>query len=467
MYSTPGSHAFYDDFNSASTDAVHPAVNSFGNPCSPFALLEYAYYPGSVASHAPDNSLQEPEFCTKTPKGIYQLIDIFDSSIGLWEQRDNPLLFSQEGNTNNQRFACTDGDCEHTAGSPWSGGYGLNPVNFVENTFGVFTCDCPDESFPDCTVIDFEDCLYDFNPYLCDDYDIVMPESFSYEGNTVTNPYDDDGDLVVNLNFSSLGVHANPSSPINWTFPPSLDVECIGCVTPNNVPSNNIIAVIKKTTLSDVTSNPGAYGVSITTNFIECGEVEINTTLSEIISGFVESTPNCDKIVFEIAGNHHLAGNEYEWSFPLYDNLATVINDGRKVEFNTQSVRQQTFTTTNPNEELSYSLTVSNPNFPSDVNVTGKEKIPECDFGGGSLLRIFPNPTSQNDVYLSFERIDLNNEDITIHVFDHQLRMVTSKQCTGMEPSLDVSDLGNGLYFICVMTNDGKMLNEKFCIDRR
>lgn len=217
----------------------------------------------------------------------------------------------------------------------------------------------------------------------------------------------------------------------------------------------------EKTTASEIEDNLEDYSISVSANFLECGLISDSLSLSAALNGFVETTPNCDKIIFEIADDHHIDGNEYDWSFPLYDNLATFINDGRKVEFNTQSVKQQTSTTTNPRKELAYSLTVSNPIFPSDVNVTGKEKIPECDIVFGPQLRIFPNPTSQNDVYLDFERIDLNNEDITINVFDHQLRMVTSKQCTGMEPSLDISSLGNGLYFICVTTKDGKMMNEK------
>ena len=104
---------------------------------------------------------------------FYDLIDMFDEDNGLWEQRTNTDLFTDD-DILNQRLKCDDGDGCGDAGilwviatedkapwAPWTGNMGVNPLENIHDEFDNSFCNHP-----------VTDCLYEYNRYLCDFYDI-------------------------------------------------------------------------------------------------------------------------------------------------------------------------------------------------------------------------------------------------------------------------------------------------------
>jgi hypothetical protein len=169
-------------------------------------------------------------------------------------------------------------------------------------------------------------------------------------------------------------------------------------------------------------------------------------------------------MVFEVKQEWHIDGNVYSWDFPLYDALATVSSGGRRVEFSTESVIQQTSETTNPERKLDYSLTITNPSSEFEADVSGEREIPDCYYGGLGLM-VYPNPATDN-IYLEVEGVNPSEEALDIHIFDHQFNRVGRELYFLKGQTIDVSGLGNGLYFLCAVTKEGKMLTKKFCVGR-
>jgi len=212
-------------------------------------------------------------------------------------------------------------------------------------------------------------------------------------------------------------------------------------------------------------NDPEQFVVTATTgDLIECGEIADTFSLEVQLKSLVSTdTANCEKMVFEVKEAWHIDGNVYDWDFPLYDALATVSNGGRRVEFNTESVIQQTSPTTNPEKKLEYSLTISNPSYTSEIEVNGEREIPDCNYGGLGLM-VYPNPAT-NDIFLELEGIH-QDETLDIQIFDHQFNRVGRESYFLKGQTIDVSDLDNGLYFLCAVTKEGKMLTSKFCVGR-
>jgi len=403
---------------------------------------------------------------------FYDLIDMFDVDNGLWERRTNADLFTDDNDILNQRLKCDDGDGCGDAGilwviatadmapwAPWTGNMGVNPLEFIHDEF--------DNSFCNYTVTD---CLYEYNPYLCEFYDIVMPGQFQYNGVWEDNPHQDNQDLVVAFRFSALDVPANTDVTWCWELPAGFNntVTCVGCTqTPVNncvTQGSSIVLKIANASIEDLTVNPEDFKVTATADFIECGTVEKEFTLQVQLKNIINTdTVNCEKMVFEVKEAWHIDGNVYDWDFPLYDALASVSNGGRRVEFSTESVIQQTSETTNPEKKLEYSLTVTNPSYTSEIEVNGEREIPDCNYGGLGLM-VYPNPAT-NDIFLELEGIH-QDETLDIQIFDHQFNRVGRESYFLKGQTIDVSDLDNGLYFLCAVTKEGKMLTSKFCVGR-
>jgi hypothetical protein len=212
-------------------------------------------------------------------------------------------------------------------------------------------------------------------------------------------------------------------------------------------------------------NDPEQFIVTATTDdLVECGEISKEFSLEVQLKSLVSTdTADCEKMVFEVKEAWHIDGNVYDWDFPLYDALATVSNGGRRVQFNTASVIQQTSPTTNPERKLEYSLTVTNPSYTSEIEVNGEREIPLCNYGGLGLM-VYPNPATDG-IFLEFEGAQ-QDESLDIQIFDHQFNRVGRELHFLKGQNIDVSKLGNGLYFLCTVTKEGKMLTRKFCVGR-
>lgn len=372
------------------------------------------------------------------------------------------------------------GGCNGTGGfvddaspfAPWTGSWGLNPLEeILVNGFNHFNCDCTN-ALDGCEGGTVTECLYEYNPYLCEFYDIVMPRQFKYNNVWEDNPHPDGQDLVVAFQFNALDVvPANADVTWCWELPAGFNnpVTCIGCSqTPVNncvtTEGNRIVLRIANASIEDLMVNPEEFKVTATADFVECGTIQKEFSMLVQLKNIINTdTVDCEKMVFEIKDTWHTDGNVYNWSFPSYDALASITNGGRRVEFNTQEVIQQSSPTTNPDMKLQYNLTVSNPAYTSDIQLSGERQIPDCTYGGLGLT-IYPTPAI-NDIQLAVDGIQAD-EPLDIRIFDHQFNRVKGEKFFLQGQSIDVSSLDNGLYFLCAITKDGKMLTRKFCIGR-
>ena len=474
VWSASGSHHYYLRPVNAEWDADHSTWNE---QCVVHGSKLISYTP--PADDSDITTTLTPFSAIPYPKAYYNLIDIFDVDEGLWAQRSTTTLFNQSEPLAAQHFLCDSGEgClnepdigpDGTPWAPWSGSWGLNPLEeILANGFNEFNCECSN-SLDGCEGGTITECIYEFNPYLCEFYDIVMPGQFQYNGIWEYNPHQDNNDLVVAFRFSALDVPANAEVTWCWELPAGFNntVTCVGCTqTPVNncvKQGNSIVLKIANASIEDLTINPEDFKVTATADFIECGTVEREFTMQVQLKHIINTdTANCEKMVFEVKEAWHIDGNVYDWDFPLYDALATISNGGRRVEFNTESVIQQTSETTNPERKLEYNLTVTNPSYTSEIEVNGEREIPVCNYGGLGLM-VYPNPAT-NDIYLEFEGAQ-PDESLDIQIFDHQFNRVGRESYFLKGQNIDVSGLGNGLYFLCAVTNEGKMLTTKFCVGR-
>ena len=477
IHASAGSHHYYLSSNAAQFDEKHTVWN---DQCVAHGSEMIRYTPPK--DDADVTSTLTPWTTAPFPRAYYGLIDIFDTDQGLWEQRTNPTLFNQDEPLSGQHFLCDDGEgCQDggfiddlspdgTPWAPWTGAWGLNPLEEIYKKFNDFNCDCPN-SLDGCQGLTITGCTYEYNPYLCEFYDIETPSHFDYDGSWVSNPHevDVDGDmnldLVVVFTFSAFDGFTGTPNNVTWDLtgvPAGTNYSCDGC---NDDPANRITVTLFNTTKNDVISNADKYTISATADFIECGDAITKTVnYEDAISSFIDPNGDCEKLVLEVNDNFHVEGNQYTWSFPLYDVLASITNDGRRVEFDTKTVLQQTSEVTNPDSVLSYNLKVTNSAFDVDsVEIDSSMRIPNCDYGSLGLL-IYPNPAT-NDIYLEFENIQIN-ESLDIQIFDHQFNRVGKKLHFFKGQNISVSGLENGLYFLCAITPSGQMITKKFCIGR-
>ncbi len=494
IYSSAGSHHFHTTEQRGFEDATNNNPLTLHCRPIPVSKINYlpAYHTSNISGYVPIEHDQNNDLCllhcTKvytvgqinncsSHDEYYGLIDVMHGGgggEGLWAERNNNELFSDPP-TSGQHFLADDGGGTNGQGiiedafaaAPWKGSMGASPLTVAAEQLSPFNCDCNNNS--NCQDYEITGCTYLYNPYICESYGIETPDYFDYQNAWVENPHwvdnplNANGDLIAVFTFSAFGGYTGTPESIIWDYdvPPGKTVNCLLGCSPSG---NRLMLEFVNTSEEEIVSNPDGYSISVSAEFLECGKIEITKSLSEVIDGFIITDGNCTKMIYQVPDDHHIDGSQYEWDFPGYNNLKATSMDGRRVEFNTQSVRQQTSPTTNPQDEMNYTLTVSNASFPIDVEVTGKQEIPDCNFNGGLGLRIYPNP-AQGNINLSFVNL-APHEEVVIHVFNHQFNKVASHTYTLGQPSIDVSKLENGLYFLCATTKDGKMLTEKFCIDR-
>lgn len=131
VHNSIGSHAIY--YNAA--DAFN---DSPFNPCEPVPNFTVIYFPSSAA---PLPSLDCGNQSCSQP---YTLIDMFDFANGVWEQRDNPLLWDGD------KLRCDNGgSCR--AGMPWLGG-GARPACEMLNSLGTLCNNITGDNSPVNTV---------------------------------------------------------------------------------------------------------------------------------------------------------------------------------------------------------------------------------------------------------------------------------------------------------------------------
>lgn len=244
VWSASGSHHYYFYPTYAEWDEHHDPLNE---QCVVHGSTRIIYQPP-----ADDSDITTTLLEIDNQKEYYGLIDIFDEDEGLWAQRTTSTLFEQGVPFRDQHFLCDDGEgClgegnwldigpDGTPWAPWSGSWGLNPLEeILANGFNEFDCECSN-SLDGCEGGIITECLYEYNPYLCEFYDIVMPGQFQYNGVWENNPHQDNQDLVVAFRFSALDVPANTDVTWCWELPAGFNntVTCVGCT---QTPVNNCV----------------------------------------------------------------------------------------------------------------------------------------------------------------------------------------------------------------------------------
>lgn len=353
---------------------------------------------------------------------------------------------------------CNDFNCDKAASVPWNGEFGVNPAKWINENVSSLSCECTGAD-PYCNDVIFHQCNYIFNEYMCEFYDIERPMNFDYKNAWVSNPLETpEGDLVVAFTFSAFGGYTGSPASINWipVAPPGDTVICTGCNPGPNPTSDIIVLEFMNTTLADVQANPQGYSLTATAVFLECDTIEKTFDFSKIDELISSDTSNCESMIFTIKDSWHIDGNTYTWDFPGYNALATITNSGRKVEFNTEAVINNTSPTTNPENKLTYTLEVANPISENTLELGGEKEIPECTYGGGQFLTVYPNP-AVNDIFVQYKGLP-SDEILDLYILDHQFNRVSQSQFSLKGQSLDVSKLTNGLYFLYTDANrDGAL----------
>jgi hypothetical protein len=402
---------------------------------------------------------------------LYGLIDIFDPTDGLWAQRTNPNMFTQDTDLRFQRMLCGNGGgCQPpfvqdaAPWAPWTTEWGLNPLEFIHESFNEFNCECNDN--PNCEMESIPEtvCSYIYNPYLCDFYEISMREKFDFNNSTVPNPFQDDDNLVINFKYSAVGALASVPVTWDWELPPGFNntVTCEGCAEMKS----DIIITIEDASMDDIMNDPENFKLTATADFVECGELKDTFSMDVQLRNIIDTGDDCEKMVLEVKDAYHHDNNQYLWSFLLYGDLAVFHDNGRRVEFNTEDVINQ-IPIGNEDSLLVYSLEISNSAFENLVETDGEIKIPNCTYGGLSII-IYPNPATDN-IRLNFQRFKSYyefEEGLDIYFVDHNFNTVKKERIYNNQTALDTSGLENGVYYIYTILPNGERVGSKLCINR-
>ena len=140
---------------------------------------------------------------------------------GIWEERYNSDMFGELTIVPpiiKQKIACDDycGESMTSASTPWNGDEGANPLAYINEEIGLFHCNCTND--PNCEDIEFHDCEYVYNMYLCEFYEIETPDNFDYQGAWVENPHEVDNNLVITFTFSAFGGYTGTPKEIVWDW---------------------------------------------------------------------------------------------------------------------------------------------------------------------------------------------------------------------------------------------------------
>lgn len=472
IFSAAGSHHYYLSSNDAQHDVHHTVWN---DQCVVHGNELMIYTPPANDSYV--TTTLTPFSVFPFPTAYYGLIDIFDIDEGLWEQRTTPTLFNQDEPLNEQHFLCDsgegclneDGTTDHlspdgTPWAPWTGSWGVNPLQEIfNNGFNGFHCNCSN-SLEGCQGFTITECIYEYNPYLCEFYDIEMPGKFQYNSNWVNNPLETGGDLKIHLRFAALGVPANAKITWGWSLPPGFnnDVSCDGCSQKKNA----VTFTIEDASLQDLLIDPELFVVTATMDgLVECGEISKEFSLKVQLKNIVSTdTVNCEKMVLAVKETWHTEGNVYDWSFPLYNALAAISTNGRRVEFDTETVLQQTSQTTNPDSVLAYRLKVTNPAYADSIEIDSSMKIPDCQYDSELSLVVYPNPASDN-IFVKIRGMEEPATNLEFVIFDHQFNQISKHPySTEGQNTVSVARLQGGIYYLYAITGKGKILCEKFCV---
>ena len=484
IFSATGSHHYYTTGYGRSWADGGTTVISSMNICIPIATHWLYYNPGDGVGTAPldivspddcFNCMQRLHWETLVTCGdppqkmeLFNLLDIFSSS-GLWSKRDNNSgnTFTQTADVQQQRLPCDNGDgCGNASPwAPWTGQMGVNPLKYIHNHFNNTFCNH-----------DVTGCLYEYNPYLCDLYEVLPTEKVQYQGDEFDNPHilsDGNGNLSFVMKFELAALETIPfftgnGNSISWDLEITGDMASLVNYSLISSDDNNAIFLISGVEPGDFFDNEVTINVQATFNSPECGT---NTVTFEQFAGIDNLIANtdCGEILIEIAEEFHETGNSYDWKFPGYEDLATISPDTKKATFSTLEVKERLESTgqtniLNQEEDLLYSVEITNLIAQIESEIGGGFKFPQCS--SGLNLVLYPNP-STDIIHLQFSGEKIGEEksfDITI--VDHQLNLVREVNCPSADGSIDISDLDSGLYYLYTITKDGQVISKKFCVGK-
>jgi hypothetical protein len=97
-------------------------------------------------------------------------------------------------------------------------------------------------------------------------------------------------------------------------------------------------------------------------------------------------------------------------------------------------------------------------------NISFDNLITSVPDAGRSAINIvlYPNPASEN---VTFTNNNLNNEDITIYIYNIMGALVKAEKLINNQQQINVNDLDNGIYFVSSKSKD-QTSNQKLIIQR-
>jgi Secretion system C-terminal sorting domain len=499
IYSSAGSHAMYELECRAKNDNT-----TTSNECKPDVDFVIAFVPGLWTNGSSSNFVNQYTKSnwvndTVFPFEVitYELFDVFSTNIGwgLWEHKNDeenlfttpdmafvnnqqpyeiiPSAYGFYEDYSNQRLKCNThcGDGGGAiASAPWNGDLGLNILPYLNNNFSEFRC-CPNDT--NCQLISaFKECEYVHNEYLCDGYRIKL-----------TDVYQDGADVVATFKFLSNNMLYNGF--VNWA------------ITPQNGgwPLSEWVASGQGTsiyivTFKDATFDPNGllsnYSITASAYPLECGTVADTYNVPISTNGLVITTGDCYEIIIKYDPLSHIEGNVYTWDFFGYDDLAVSSEGNKKNTFNTPSVITKYNNLNNQSSIelpriLPYRVKVENEISPIAQPFQewyGYILIPHCL--SGNAIIVYPNPAVADIIHieLSGEILkEINPEESSaillnktrkknLLILNNMLQLVKESPIHSFRETIDISSLGNGLYYLYTTTKGGEILFQKFIIAR-
>lgn len=467
IWSTSGSHALHDEVSDGYEDPP-------SNPCricKENKLISYS--PGanpSVPVLCPgvgqcpldcdwggldDCALGLANVLGTAHREVYGLIDVFDPTEGLWEQRDNAQIFGQGGPYDEQHFVCTNGNgCDgwnvsifgqqvlfndRFASAPWNGGVGINPIPFIQSgDLGTMDCNCAQPA-AGCTPTTFSDNNFVFNPYLCDYY---------------LSPLSDNGGIPITPQGVGVSIEALSGfkqttglSGIYWniTTVPANALTCVGCST--HQPNITLYSA------QDPCASTGNITVHITASFVtaDCGEkmVERNLVFKKpgpIVSGdqlvITQEAPPCP---IGVSGSYKVTPTNPNWTYNWHCYACQITSSTNSAEIFAKRLSSSYVPI--------YSVTVTNG---CGSAVSDEFQLGACSnfMGeGASPLKVFPNPVS-GLFHLTLETSEPAGAAYQVRIYNQAFELKFSDQSQLPAWDVDASSWPGGMYYIAVQNGN-------------